>query len=311
MSEKFINFVEEKRLLAVALKRFWQRTDNKYRTSPKQNMGYSIDDLKANILAKSSSPEKIEKVVVYILEDAGKTSYNNTMSTDEIIKAYNKLKEENEDIIIIPDNSIASTISVLSRKADSRIQCPGKKQGYFVSPITENNEENENEVGEIEQTDKGKLLEKDLYPLLKKWMELFLSVKSIDISARRGSLKWRNPDLLGIKEIDFLGDEKFEILTIEVKPNIQDWTMYIFEAVSHSLFSNRTYFAYLKDTFYEKVPDEMKLYASLRDITRENTYSPNLCHPDLLPSALSAEDFAKVNIGEIAADDKNRATAID
>ena len=37
---------------------------------------------------------------------------------------------------------------------------------------------------------------------------------------------------------------------------------------------------------------------SLRDITRENTYSPNLCHPDLLPSALSAEDFAKVNIGE-------------
>lgn len=223
-------------------------------------MEYSIDNLKADILAKSSSPEKIEKVVVYILEKAGKTDSNNKMSTDEIIKAYNKLKKENEDIISIPDNTIATTISVLSRKADSRIQCPGKKQGYFVSPITENNKDNE--VGETEQTDKGKLLEKDLYPLLKKWMELFLSVKSIDISSRRGSLKWRNPDLLGIKEIDFLGDEKFEILTIEVKPNIQDWTMYIFEAVSHSLFSNRTYFAYLKDTFYEKVPDEMKLYAS-------------------------------------------------
>jgi hypothetical protein len=52
-------------------------------------------------------------------------------------------------------------------------------------------------------------------------------------------------------------------------------------------------------------------YGSLRDITRGNTYSPNLCHPDLLPSALSAEDFAEVNIGKIAADDKNRATAID
>jgi hypothetical protein len=50
---------------------------------------------------------------------------------------------------------------------------------------------------------------------------------------------------------------------------------------------------------------------SLRDITRGNTYSPDLCHPDLLPSALSAEDFTEVNIGEIAADDKNRATAID
>ena len=44
-------------------------------------------------------------------------------------------------------------------------------------------------------------------------------------------------------------------------------------------------------------------YGSLRDITRGNTYSPDLCHPDLLPSALSAEDFTGVNIGEIAADD--------
>ena len=42
---------------------------------------------------------------------------------------------------------------------------------------------------------------------------------------------------------------------------------------------------------------------SLRDITRGNAYSPDLCHPDLLPSALSAEDFTEVNIGEIAADD--------
>ena len=42
---------------------------------------------------------------------------------------------------------------------------------------------------------------------------------------------------------------------------------------------------------------------SLRDITRGNTYNPDLCHPDLLPSALSAEDFTEVNIGKIAADD--------
>ena len=42
---------------------------------------------------------------------------------------------------------------------------------------------------------------------------------------------------------------------------------------------------------------------SLRDNTRGNAYNPDLCHPDLLPSALSAEDFTEVNIGEIAADD--------
>lgn len=82
-------------------------------------MEYSIDNLKNNVLAKSTSPERVEKVVVYILEFAGKTDSNNTMSTDDIIKAYTKLKEDYEDIIIIPDNTIATTISVLSHKADS------------------------------------------------------------------------------------------------------------------------------------------------------------------------------------------------
>jgi hypothetical protein len=225
-------------------------------------MEYSIDDLKTSALAKSSSPEKVERVVVFILESENKTDSDNTMSTEEIKKAYQKLKKDNIDIIEIPENTIATTISVLSSKADSRIQCLGRRQGYFITPITESIRVNEGDEDETEKIGKGKLLEKDLYPVLQKWMQLSLNIKGIDISSKRGSEKWRNPDLLGIKEIDFLGNEQFEISTIEVKPNKQDWTMYIFEAVSHSLFSNRTYFAYLKDNFYDKVSDEMKLYAS-------------------------------------------------
>lgn len=225
-------------------------------------MEYSIDNLMSNALAKSSSSEKVERVVVFILESANKTDSEHTMSTDEIKKAYKKLKKDSSDIVTIPENTIATTISLLSSNANSRIQCLGRKQGYFVTPIAEHLEENEQDLGEIEEIEKGKLLEKHLYPVLKEWMQVSLSVKAIDISSKRGSLKWRNPDLLGIKEIDFLGAEQFEILTVEVKPNMQDWTMYIFEAVSHSLFSNRTYFAYLKDNFYDKVLDEMKLYAS-------------------------------------------------
>ena len=225
-------------------------------------MEYSIEDLKSNVLAKLPRPEAVEKVVVFILESAQKTDSNKAMSTDEIQKAYQKLQKDNEDIICIPEKTIATTISILSKKADSRIQCKGRKQGYFVSPIINSVEDSNNDEESVEQPRKGKLAEKDLYPLVKLWIESFLkSFKAIDISGLRGGLKWRNPDLLGVKEIDFLGNEQFEILTIEVKPSMQDWTMYIFEAVSHSLFSNRTYFAYLKDNYYEKVPDEMKLYA--------------------------------------------------
>lgn len=222
-------------------------------------MLYSIQDLEASVLDRASSPEKVEKVVVYILESQNKIDSENTMSTDDIKKAYKKLQKDYNGIVQIPDNTIATTVSVLSSKADSKIQCLGRRQGYFVTPQQEHIEDKSEESEVIE---KGRLLEKDLYPVLQQWMQVSLDVKSIDISSKRGSEKWRNPDLLGIKEIDFLGDEQFEISTVEVKPNKQDWTMYIFEAVSHSLFSNRTYFAFLKDSFYEKVLDEMKLYAS-------------------------------------------------
>jgi hypothetical protein len=254
-------------------------------------MEYSIEDLKTSALAKSTSPERVERVVVYILESENKTDSSNKMSTVEITKAYQKLTEDYEDIINIPVNTIQTTISVLSSKASSRIQCLGKKQGYFVTPLNENKETEEIQDCKQELSGKGKLLERDLYPVVKEWMQLALSVKGIDISSRRGSLKWRNPDLLGIKEIDFLGNEQFEILTIEVKPNMQDWTMYIFEAVSHSLFSNRTYFAYLKDNFYDKVLDEMKLYASkfgigIISIAIDDEERPKITSSDELLEAL-------------------------
>lgn len=224
-------------------------------------MTYNIQDLDASTLAKSNSSEKVEKVVVYILESNKKMDSDNTMSTEEIKNAYKKLHKENPNLVDIPENTIATTVSVLSSKADSRLQCPGRRQGYFVTPQQETQSIKEPEPS-VHVGDKDKLLEKDLYPVLQTWMKVSLDVKCIDISSKRGCEKWRNPDLLGIKEIDFLGDEKFEITTVEVKPNKQDWTMWIFEAVSHSLFSNRTYYAFLKDNFYEKIQDEMKLYAS-------------------------------------------------
>ena len=255
------------------------------------NMQYSIDDLKKDALLKHSSPVKVERIVVYILESENKTDSENTMSTEEIKNAYRKLKLDNNDIVDISVNTIATTVSVLSSKSESRIQCLGRRQGYFVTPqidgYTGDNEEEQNK-----EARKGKLLEKDLYPVLTKWMEVSLEVKSIDISSKRGSLKWRNPDILGIKEFDFLGKSQFEILTIEVKPNMQDWTMHIFEAVSHSLFSNRTYFAYLKDTFYDKVSDEMKLYASkfgigIISIAIDDKERPKITNSEKLMKALA------------------------
>ena len=60
-------------------------------------MEYSIDNLMSNALAKSSSSEKVERVVVFILESANKTDSEHTMSTDEIKKAYKKLKKKSNE----------------------------------------------------------------------------------------------------------------------------------------------------------------------------------------------------------------------
>lgn len=143
-------------------------------------MQFSIDDLKKDALLKHSSPVKVERIVVYILESENKTDSENTMSTEEIKNAYIKLKLDNNDIVDISENTIATTVSVLSSKSESRIQCLRRRQGYFVTPqidgYTGDNEEEQNK-----EARKGKLLEKDLYPVLTKWMEVSLEVKSIDI----------------------------------------------------------------------------------------------------------------------------------
>lgn len=251
-------------------------------------MIYTEDELTAKALDRASSPEKVEKIVVYILESNHKTDSKNTMSTDDIKKKYKELQRKNADIVSIPENSLATYTSILSSKSESKIQCLGKRQGYFITPVQETLVEKETEI-----SGKGKLQEKDLYPAVQKWMEVSLDIKAIDISSRRGGAKkWRNPDLLGIKEIDFLGEARFEITTIEVKPSMQDWTMYIFEAVSHSLFSNKAYFAFLKDNSYDKVPDEMKLYASrfgigIITITIEDQERPKITTSEKLVKALA------------------------
>lgn len=250
-------------------------------------MIYQLCDLFASALSGSNSGERVERVVVYILEIGKKTNSENTMSTKEIKNAYKVLKSKHPNIIDIPENTIATKISILASTPSSRIQCSGKKQGYFITiaPSSPDIDDNSDTIKD------GKLLEKDLYPAIVEWMNVSLGVNSYDISSKRTKDKWKNPDLLGIKEIDFLGHAQFEITTVEVKPSMTDWTMYIFEAVSHSLFSNRTYFAYLKDNSDEKVPDEMKLYASqfgigIITITIDDKERPNIKDASALIKAI-------------------------
>ena len=56
--------------------------------------------------------------------------------------------------------------------------------------------------------------------------------------------KWGNPDIVGLKTLDVFKTTYIEITTIEVKRDFYNWRHDIFEAIAHTMFSNRSYYAF-------------------------------------------------------------------
>lgn len=235
-----------------------------------ENRTEKLSALKDFLRKSSKAYEKVDAVIGFILEDRGKTSVDSTFSTKEIIEAYNELKKEfhgsqEEDIVEIPTNTIAVLLSNLSKLETSKINCPGKKRGYYVSLDTTvadvTPEDDGPEIESEAEQKKNKQNEKRLYPIVMQWLADKVD-RVADISSLRGRhAKWQNPDILGITFKELLGQEILELTTVEVKPSMDSWQQYIFEAVSHSMFVHRAYFAFLHSS-EEKIPEEMKLYAS-------------------------------------------------
>lgn len=223
-------------------------------------MIWEENQLTASSMADARSPERVERIVTYILESNGKNNPEKALSTAEIIKKYRSLRKSNREVVEIPETTLATQLSLLAGKPDCPITCPGRKQGYYVQV-----EGDGTDPGAM-QNNLSPLLEKDLYPILCEWMGTYLEMSSVDISEKRGGQVWQNPDLLGVKNYAVLGEDRVEITTVEVKRDLEvlneKWRQNIFEAVSHSLFSHKTYYAFLKPSRKYKVPHEMKIYAS-------------------------------------------------
>lgn len=205
----------------------------------------TIEKLYTDALMGLNKPLQTEAVCVYILELFDATSPDKTKSTEEIWSKYQELKTDDAKVVELVQNSTANYLSQLSKSPTSRISCPGRKKGYYVIPVDVFNADVEAADQESNPTDTQiKLKEKDLYSCVRDWLLISGCQSAADISSARAMEKWNNPDLLGIKVIDFFGDFKIELTTVEVKPDITNWKMFIFEAVAHTMFANRSYFAY-------------------------------------------------------------------
>lgn len=222
-------------------------------------MKYSIEDLCSAEIYAMKRPQQVERLVCYILESANKTSIDNTYSTDEILEDYRNLCKTNEDkIISIPENTIITTVSLLAKDSSTSLYSAGKKRGYYL--IIEEEKGILEDCAETVSEDKISL-EKLLYPTFRQWLSYYCDKAKI-IADNRSMHKWGNPDLIGGSVFYILGQPQIEITTIEVKKDLKDWRRNIFEAVAHTLFAHKVYFACVCDEAeYEKEKRDMLLYA--------------------------------------------------
>lgn len=205
-----------------------------------------LSEIMDEALEGLDKPHKANKILCYLLEILNAISYENKKDTQTIIDKYKDVKSKHPNVSDITENSLSVYLSILAKQEWSRICCPGKKQGYFLSDESQLNVEiqkNEN-MSVPSSKDGSQVLERDMYPYLEQWLSSEQYEKVSIIANKRGNAKWGNPDIIGINICSFLGQVSVEIATIEAKRDSKNWRIDIFEAVSHTLFANRSYYAY-------------------------------------------------------------------
>lgn len=176
----------------------------------------------------------------------------------------------------IPKNTFNVTLSTLVKSKDSKINCLGRKQGYYlvdkVDEATGTEDIPEEELLIKEEIEEKKKAEKEkrLYGIFTDWLftQGFSQVKDTSNTRNHDLGTWGNPDITGIKLHETLGQTTdIEFATIEVKTTMKGWKYWIFESVAHKRFSNRTYFAFAhSEKFLNKIDPDLKHYAELYGI---------------------------------------------
>jgi len=184
--------------------------------------------------------KQVEAVVCYILKRDDHISEKKKISANKIIEKYNKLRGECALIPRLEDSTLRMYISRASNDPQSKIYKNPQTQGYFY---------NENVVVKTTSSSDDSIIantysESDFYPIFLKWLAYSCS-RVEDIHTEKKQKLWGNPDLIGITISDIVGVTQIDITTLEVKKNLSDWRKNIFEAVSHTRFVHKSYFAFV------------------------------------------------------------------
>lgn len=222
----------------------------------------SIEGLKAY--------ETVKKVSEYILE---KKSAKDNESAQFGSVIFDEAKREYPELSDFSKNTFLQYLSSAVKDTESSINCLGKRQGYYLS-------EKAKEVEKIIEPEPSEMVDEQspttpqgrrqkealLYPVLESWL-ITQGYQSSDVSSGRALGKWGNPDIAGISAIDGFHGLSIEVVTIEAKTSLESWEQWIFEAISHRRFANRSYFAFAHpEEAISKLPQDMRYYAELYNI---------------------------------------------
>lgn len=204
--------------------------------------------------------EQVAAISGYILEKNGMISPETTMSGKNIYLAAKKEFPR----VKIALGSFITYLSNIVAMPDSKINCQGRKKGYYISAYAESLAADEDDEEKVPVQTFGK--EKALYELLNQWLMGQGYAVKITASMKSHGI-WGNPDITGILTDDLLGNLCLEVVTIEAKISTEGWQRWIFEAVAHRRFANRSYFAFAHPAeLSSKIDPEIRFYCELYQI---------------------------------------------
>ncbi|HCN71933.1 MAG TPA: hypothetical protein DIS96_09520 [Pusillimonas sp.] len=269
-------------------------------------------------LESLSTYDKVRKACTFVLETNNKSDQWKTFSSAELFAKVQELFPETFSEGFAK-NTFYQYLSNTVKDPDSMINCRGRRQGYYLAAVAE--ETKPAAVGEA-STEEGvesevfdgrpeesvalefqksrKAKESLLYPVLESWL-IVQGYQSANVSMGRSLGKWGNPDVAGLSATDAFSGLSIELATIEAKTSLDGWEQWIFEAVSHRRFSNRSYFAFAHpEETVTKIPQDMRYYAELYNIgvlvlSMENDKFKAL-HDGRLTAPLDSEDVEVIEI---------------
>lgn len=198
-----------------------------------------------------------------ILKARGATSSSTATSSKDLVSAVRAAIASGELKVDVADSTVLQYISsAVNNDPDCPIVSGGSWGGYWLEEAGPEEEEVAPPPVEVVVTPTaGSFKEFDLYPLVSFWLDSTKGYTAKDLSNLRAGGKWGNPDIVGVSRVELFGAIEIETVSCEVKLSDSNWETFIFEAISHKRFSNRSWYCYRTTNQNVPLPRGMEYYA--------------------------------------------------